>query len=106
LISELSERCSSAAKTELAKKKACAEERQLKEEARRKKALALSAATTETATGDPLGESDSSHTEGSDDYQPTPAEREQKQTEPGITASQQFNRNVIGALDWNKTSDR
>jgi len=52
LISELSS--ISSEDKELAKKKACAEERRLKEEARTKKALALSAVATQTASGDPL----------------------------------------------------
>ena len=63
-----------------------------------KKALAL-----------PAEESSSSVTEGSNDYQPTPAKREQiqqKQTELGVTSSELFNKNVTGALDRNKTSDR
>jgi len=45
---------------ELAKKKARAEERRLKEDARRKKALASSAVATETVSGHPLEESSSS----------------------------------------------
>ena len=107
LISELSSISSEDKK--LAKKKASAEERRLKEEARMKKALALSAVVTETASGHPLEESSSSVTEGSNDYQPTPAKREQiqqKQTELGVTSSELFNKNVTGALDRNKKSDR
>ena len=86
-----------------------AEERRSKEKARTKKALALSAAATETVSGHPLEESSSSVTEGSTDYQLTPAKREQirqKRTELGVTSSELFNRNVTGTLDWNKTSDR
>ena len=51
----------------------------------------------------------SSVTEGSNDYQPTPAKREQirqKQTELGVTSSELFNKNVTGVLDRNKTSGR
>jgi len=58
----------------------------LKEEARRKKVLALSAVTTATATGDPLRESESFDTEGS--------------------ANSGKNKTLVtGALDRNKTSD-
>jgi len=75
-------------------------------------ALASAAATTTTMaapTDNPLAEYDSSEScdmDGSGDYQPTPAKREQKQIGPGVTASLLFNSNVSGALDRNKTSDR
>ena len=88
---------------QLAKKKERAEQRRLKEEARRKKALALSSAAA--SVGNQLAEYDSSDSDGSEDYQPTPAKKEQ--TGPiGATASLLFNSNVTGALDRNKTSDR
>jgi len=60
-------------------------------------------------TDNPLAEYDSSEscdTDGSGDYQPTPAKREQKQTGPGVTASLLFNSNVSGVLDRNKMSNR
>lgn len=91
---------------ELAKKRERAEQRWLKEEARRKKVLALSSSAAAASATDSLAEYDSSDTDDSNDYQPTPAKKEHKQTGSSVTASLLFDSNITGALDRNKTSDR
>jgi len=90
---------------ELAKKKARAEYRRLKEEGRRKKKLAVSTAAIAAPT-DQLSSDTNSDMDDSDDYQPPPPKREQQEVGSGVAASQLFNSNVTGALDRNKTSDR
>lgn len=50
---------------------------------------------------------ETSDTDSSDEFKPTSAKREQKQSEVVVTsAGVLFNMNVTGALDRNKTSDR